>query len=216
MRIWLSFALTLAALASGCGSPQAPAAFGPPPRQDLLQPLLASSDVADGVRIQANTWLKTYPVSATGGLAAVRRQLDRLGPISDATGQRFDALTAWGLRWSFSYDDSGGGCRVRNATIEVEAVITLPVLQESEAMPPHELSLWRGYHDRLSAHEDGHVAIYLAAARELRDLMLQTGPMPDCRSLAGALNQLGDAMIEAIRNSDRAYDAATGHGAVFP
>jgi predicted secreted Zn-dependent protease len=216
MRIWLAFALTLAALVSACGSPHAPAAFGPLPRQELLQPLLASSDVADGVRIQANTWLKTYPVSATGGLQAVRRQLDRLGPVSDATGQRFDALTAWGLRWSFSYEDSAGGCRVRNATIEVEAVITLPELLDTDALPPDELSLWWGYRDRLSAHEDGHVAIYLAAARDLRDQVLQTGPMPDCRSLATALNQLGDAMIEAIRNSDRAYDADTGHGAVFP
>jgi hypothetical protein len=40
--------------------------------------------------------------------------------------------------------------------------------------------------------------------------------MPDCASLASLLDQLGEAMIETIRYNDRLYDAATGHGAVFP
>ena len=216
MRIWLAVALTLAVFAAGCAQPQAQPAFGPPPRDELLRPLFSNFDVLEGVRINENAWLKTYPVRAEGGLNSIRRQLDRLGPISDLTGQRFDALTTWGLRWSFTYDDTSGGCTVRNATIEVEAVVTMPELQGAEVLEPDDFNLWQGYHDKLSAHEDGHVNIYLAAARDLRDQVRQTGPMQDCRSLATVLDQKGDAMIETIRNNDRLYDAATGHGAAFP
>jgi predicted secreted Zn-dependent protease len=216
MRTWLALALILAAFAGGCATPRAQSAFGPPPRDELLQPLASDSDVVDGVRINANTWLKSYPVSAEGGLASIRRQLDRLGPTSDVTGQRFDGLTTWALRWGFNYDETSGSCKVRNATIEVEAVVTLPELQGPDALPPGELALWQDYAGKLRSHEDGHVNIYLTAARQLREQIFQTQPMPDCRSLAAVLNQKGNAMIETIRYTDRLYDAATGHGAVFP
>jgi len=216
MRTWLAVALILAVLAGGCAAPRAQSAFGPPPRDELLQPLIADSDVLEGVRVDANTWLKTYPVSAEGGLASIRRQLDRLGPNSDVTGRRFDGLTTWALRWAFNYDQTSTGCRVRSATIQVEAVITLPELQTEDALPPGELDLWRDYAAKLRSHEDGHVSIYLTAAHELRDQFLSTAPTPDCRSLALVLGRQGDAMIETIRYNDRLYDAATGHGAVFP
>jgi predicted secreted Zn-dependent protease len=216
MRIWLAFALTLAVLAAGCGQPQAQSAFSNPPRDKLLQPLFANTDELHRVRINESAWLKPYTVSAEGGLNGIRRQLDRVGPISDATGQRFDALTTWSLHWSFNYNDTSGGCSVRTATIAVEAVVTLPELTAEELLTPEDFNLWQGYIGKLSAHEDAHVDIYLTAARELRDQVLQTGPMPDCHALASALEQTGNAMIQKILNNDRAYDAATGHGAAFP
>jgi predicted secreted Zn-dependent protease len=216
MRFWLAFALTLAASAIACSPPSAPPAFGPPPRDQVLQPILTNSDVQEGVRVDERAWLKTYPVSAQGGLPAVRRQLDRLGPESDDTGERFDGLTTWALHWTFSYDESRGGCSVRNATIEVEAVVMLPQLQDAEALSAEEFNLWQSYQDKLRAHEEGHVNIYLTGAHDLRDQVLSTGSMPDCTGLASLLNQTGEAMIETIRYNDRLYDAATGHGAVFP
>jgi predicted secreted Zn-dependent protease len=216
MRFCFALALTLAAFAIGCSSLSAPPVFGPPQRDQTLQPILSSSDVQDGIRVDERTWLQTYPVSAQGGLTAVRRQLDRLAPESDDSGQRFDGLTTWALRWGFSYDQSRGGCSLRNATIEVEAVITLPELLDAEVLPAEEFDLWQDYHEKLRAHEDGHVNIYLTAARDLREQVLKTAPMPDCASLASLLDQLGEAMIETIRYNDRLYDAATGHGAVFP
>jgi predicted secreted Zn-dependent protease len=83
-------------------------------------------------------------------------------------------------------------------------------------LPAEELDLWHDYQDKLRAHEDGHVNIYLTAAYDLRQQVLDTAPMPDCASLASVLDQKGEAMIETIRYNDRLYDAATGHGAVFP
>jgi predicted secreted Zn-dependent protease len=216
MRFCFALALTLAAFAIACSPLSAPPVFGPPQRDQALQPILANSDVQDGVRVDERAWLKTYSVSAQGGLAAVRRQLDRLGPELDDTGQRFDGLTTWALRWTFSYDESRGGCAVRNGTIEVEAVVTLPHLQDAEVLPAEEFNLWQGYQDKLRAHEDGHIDGYRTAAHDLRDQVLNTGPMPDCAILTAVLNQQGEAMIETIRYNDRLYDAATGHGAVFP
>jgi len=216
MRLWLFVALTLAALAAGCSTAAVVPPQAPPPRTEVLTSLMANTESVDRVRVNENAWLKTYPISAEGGLNAIRRQLDAIGPRSEVSGQRFDALTSWALRWSFSYNDSQGSCSIRNATIDVEAVITLPVLDQPESLPPGELDAWQAYVEKLRAHEDGHVNLYLIAARELRDEYLQFGSMSDCRTLAAALAARGEAKIEAIHSRDRAYDAQTGHGAIFP
>jgi predicted secreted Zn-dependent protease len=215
MRPWFALLLLLV-LVSGCGRLEAQSAFETPPRDELLQPLFSNTDILEGIRIQESAWLRTYPVSSEGGLESIRRQLDRLGPISDDSGKRFDGLTTWALRWSFNYDETGGECRVRNATIEVEAVITLPELQGAELLAPEEFNLWQAYHDKLTAHEDGHVNIYLTAARDLRDQVLKIGAMPTCRTLANLLGEHGEAMIETVRYNDQLYDERTGHGAAFP
>jgi predicted secreted Zn-dependent protease len=208
--------LTVAFVAVACGPPQAPPAFGPPLRAELLQSEYSNTEVVDGVRIDEGVWLETYDVSAAGGLVAVRRQLDRLGPVSDETGQRFDGLTRWALNLRFNYDEGRDGCKLRSATIYVEAVITLPELADPGLLSPQERALWDGYLVALREHEDGHVDHYLSAARELRDEIFNTGTLADCRDLANALGRSRDQTIETIRQRDRLYDAATGHGAVFP
>ena len=216
MRFWLAATLISAALAVGCASPAAEPLVARPPRSETLQFILSESDAVDRVRVNANAWLKPYAVSAAGGLNGIRRQLDQIGPVSEVTGQRFDGLTTWGLHSTFSYNDSRDSCSIRNATIEVEAVITLPELQEGSLLPPHELTLWQAYVEQLRAHEDGHVSIYLAAAQDLRDEYLQVGAMADCRQLAAALTALSEAKIAAVRAADQRFDAETGHGALFP
>jgi len=202
-------------LATACSLPDASVSPQPAPRSDLV-PILSNSDAAALVTVRENVWMRTYAIAPEGGVAGIRSQLDRHGPYSSAAKRRFDALTTWALHWTFRYDRGSGGCALAGATIELEAIVTLPELTSAETLSPEVFNLWQAYRQQLQAHEDGHVNIYRAAARALRDDFQSLPAMATCEELRAALSGLGNARLEAIRAADQAYDAATGHGASFP
>jgi predicted secreted Zn-dependent protease len=216
MRPSFIVALLCAVLTLSCSPLIASPVQVQPPRSLPLQTVIADSYDNDIVRVDESVWLKLYDVDAEGGLEDIRKELDRLGPWSDVANRRFDGLTTWGLRWGFTYNDTTGSCSLRSATIEIEAVITLPELKDLEALPAGQSVMWQGYVQQLRSHEDGHVNNYRAGAQELSNEVLQLGAMPDCNQLRQALNALGEAKIARIRQADVNYDLLTGHGAVFP
>lgn len=216
MRPWYIVAWLCAALTLGCATLVAQPARVQPPRSLPLQTVIANSYANGIVRVDESVWLKPYGVSSNDGLEGIRGQLDRLGPMSDVAGRRFDGLTTWGLRWGFAYNDTAGSCSLRNATIEIEAVITLPELEDEGMLSEAESGLWQTYVQELRSHEDGHVNIYRAGAQELSNEILALGAMADCTQLRQALGALGEAKIARIRQADLRYDHETGHGAVFP
>lgn len=216
MRPWFIVFLFYVTLTLGCSRLTAEPALVQPPRSVPLQIVLSNTYYNEDVRVIENVWLKPYSVDAQGGLDGIRRELDVLGPVSEVAGRRFDGLTSWGLNWGFNFDDSGALCRLRNATIEIEAVITLPELSNENVLSAAELDLWSDYLQELRAHEDGHVNIYRAGAQELSNEILALGDMADCEQLRKALAALGEAKIARISQADRNFDLQTGHGAVFP
>lgn len=217
MRLsFLSGVLIGAALLLGCSALIPEPARVQPPRAEPLQHVLSNTDAGETVRVIENVWIRWYAVSAEGGLDGIRARLDQMGPKSDVAGRRFDALTSWGIRWGFAYNDTSSGCTLRNANIEVEAVVTLPRLEHAQLLTSDEFKLWQGYVRRLRAHEEAHVNIYRNAARELRDEFADAGARQDCNQLREALSVMGQAKLEAIRAADLRFDAETGHGAVFP
>jgi predicted secreted Zn-dependent protease len=215
MRPWFLVALLCAVLSAGCSTLVAEPARVQPPRSIPLQIVFNNTYDNDFVRITETVWLKPYAVDAEGGLPGVRQELDKVGPESEAAGRRFDGLTTWGLRWGFNFNRSDTSCSLRNATIDLEAVITLPELEEND-LSTTELELWQGYVQALRTHEDGHVNIYRTGAQELSDDFLAVGEMPDCEQLRSKLSALGTAKLHGLAQRDRDYDAQTGHGAIFP
>jgi predicted secreted Zn-dependent protease len=216
MRPCFIVALLYAALTLGCSTLTAEPALVQPPRSVPLQIALSNTYDNENVRVIENVWLKPYEVDAGSGLDDIRRELDAIGPVSEVAGRRFDGLTTWALNSSYSFAEGGDSCRVRNATIQIEAVIALPELSDESALPPDELGLWKAYLLQLRAHEDGHVSIYRAGAQELSNEVFALGDMPDCDQLREALAGLREAKIARISQADRNFDLQTGHGATFP
>lgn len=216
MRPCFIVVLLYATLTLGCSTLTAEPAFVQPPRSIPLQIDFANTYNNGNVRVIENVWLRPYAVDANGGLDGIRKELDATGPMSEIAGRRFDGLTTWGLHWGFSFNDRGDSCDLRNATIELEAVITLPELSDEDALSTNELDLWKDYLAQLRAHEDGHVNIYRAGAQELSNEILALGEMADCDQLRKALAALGEAKIARISQADRNFDQQTGHGAIFP
>jgi predicted secreted Zn-dependent protease len=73
---------------------------------------------------------------------------------------------------------------------------------------------WYRFADALEAHEMSHVEREIAGAEALRQSLLLLEPMPDCQAMALRITELGEAAKVAIRLSDDAFDAETGHGAL--
>ena len=216
MRPWFIVAMLWPALALGCSTLVAEPARVQPPRSVPLQIALSNAYYHEHVRVIETVWLDPYAVSAEGGFQDLRQRLDETGPRSEVANRRFDGLTTWGLRWGFNLQDNQASCRLRSATLEIEAVITLPELIDATALTPSESYAWEAYLTRLRLHEDGHVNIYRAGAQELSNEIVALGEMADCEQLRQALTALGDAKIVRIRQADLSFDLETGHGAVFP
>ena len=216
MRAFPVIALLCAVFLTGCAALAAEPAFVEPKRSVPLRIDFANTYDVEHIRIIETVWLEPYLVEASGGLEAIRARLDQIGPKSEVAGRRFDGLTSWGVRWGFNFNHGSASCSLRNATIELEAVITLPELDSPSALSPDEAALWQTYSAQLRTHEDGHVNIYRVAVRELADEFALLGEMPDCNQLRARLAELGNAVIDRISHADRGFDASTGHGAVFP
>lgn len=216
MRSWLIVPLLGAILALSCSTLVAEPARVDPPRSLPLQIEFSNTYHNDVVRVIETVWLEPYTVSTKDGMAGIRAELDEIGPKSEAAGRRFDGVTTWGLRWGFNFDPGTDSCSLRNATIEMEAVITLPELTSEDMLSASESELWHDYTADLRAHEEGHVNVYRAGAQELSAEILALGVMPNCEQLRITLSALGEEKIARIKQADLNFDEETGHGAIFP
>jgi predicted secreted Zn-dependent protease len=171
------------------------------------------------VRVVENVQAEQYIVGGDTA-AAVRANLNRAGPYSPVDDRTYDAITRWGIQWSFRYDDVPGVCSLQSATIEMVAVTTVPRLSPSSHLDAGTMSRWQGYLDALELHESGHLEGVRQGVRALQAAMDDASAMTTCSELGVYLNALAEAYQQALRDADVAYDADTAHGrsqgAVFP
>jgi predicted secreted Zn-dependent protease len=187
--------------------------------QPSQPPLVVSEPIAvrdetsqDGVvRLKLGVWRRTYEVPGED-VREIGRNLNTLR-INAGHGE-FAAQTKWDLRWSVRYKEEGASCRLQAATVEYYAVVTLPALVSEAALSDADVARWYRFADALEAHEMSHVEREIAGAEALRQSLLLLEPMPDCQAMALRITELGEAAKVAIRLSDDAFDAETGHGAL--
>jgi predicted secreted Zn-dependent protease len=141
---------------------------------------------------------------AVGGTtpAQIRARLDARAPASP-DGYQGDAFTRWSFRWS--WPGSGNGCRLGQATVKLQIVVSFPRWTHPKASSPEVAAAWARYARALARHEQGHVdfvvAHYPAVVRAIKSATCATAG-------AAATKQLN-----VIRRHDVSYDAVTQHGA---
>lgn len=162
-------------------------------------------DAAATVRTSTNY----YRVTGTS-LREVRQSISAQRPWRDAFAQ--DAQTRWEIRWSYSLRSSPQGCYVHS--LQADAVITI-TLPHWTAGPEATASLrerWTQYLLALSAHEDAHKRIALAAHEEITR-RLSGLKAANCEQLRRKLDEAGKAVVAENRRKDAEYDRRTKHGA---
>jgi predicted secreted Zn-dependent protease len=168
-----------------------------------------------------NPVLDAYPVGVIGHttviyydvhgrtFAEVRADMHRLGPkVADSS---FVGETRSPMRWSWRTESTGAGmCSIPNASVSVNAEITLPRWTPPPDSEPGLAVEWNRFIAALETHEAGHKDISARAARDIVDRL--RGLSEFCSQISSRGNELARAIVNRANEEQKAYDAATRHG----
>lgn len=150
---------------------------------------------------------------------ALRREMNSKSKVSQ-NGKRYDAYTAWSVKWRYTWDKTEHHCEINHVTTTVEVTFTLPHWQNYEEAPNALQQQWDAYYQALVAHEQGHQAFGVKAAEEIEQGILNIGSRENCKRLERDANAFGYKMIAEYSALEKQYDRDTNHGmndgAVFP
>ena len=159
------------------------------------------------VNIQAHY----YPVAGRTEVQ-IRQSLDRSTPVRP-NGRPFDAYTRWDIDWQFRWAfDGDGTCRMMTVASVVRIVQTFPRLENAAALPPDLADRWERYMRALAAHEAGHVALGVDAARDIEQQLMQMGDRSSCDQLEADANSMAREIIARYALVEDRYDADTNYG----
>jgi predicted secreted Zn-dependent protease len=152
-----------------------------------------------------------YPINgATAG--QLRQQMNQLGPISQTSGQRFDARTDWYVRWNYQYFSQGNRCKLTAIRVRADVSIILPQWKQSANAAKGLVDRWNQYIKALRLHEDGHKDNGIATSREVLQLLKQFPAKSSCSELGAAANKAAQSIISQYSQRDLDYDRKTQHG----
>jgi predicted secreted Zn-dependent protease len=150
--------------------------------------------------------------------AMLRHELNTKGPLDGD--KRFDAHTAWHVRWTFRYAPVGNKCRLTKIDTSLEGTIDFPRWKRRNDASPSLVEKWEQYLTALRIHEDGHYAHGVAAENEIEALGQSFQITGSCTTMAQAFNDKAKALSAKYAAMDVTYDRATDHGksqgATFP
>jgi predicted secreted Zn-dependent protease len=128
-------------------------------------------------------------------------------------GRRRVGYTQAEIRWQYEARARGGKCRVVSVTVTLTVKTTLPQWEPQPGASGALRRSWARFFDALSAHEQGHSDIALAAAKRIEDALWRA-PMPkDCTGYGPRLDAMANALFdESVREQD-AFDQRTDYGA---
>ncbi|MEM0986693.1 MAG: DUF922 domain-containing protein [Pseudomonadota bacterium] len=116
----------------------------------------------------------------------------------------------WSLRLKPSATETQ--CGVQDVTITVSTTITTPDWSDVEDLEPDAQKEWDRYLTALRTYQDGHIAITVEMAKDIRSALLALPAQPTCSDLQAEMAQTA-ARIEAdYADTNAAYDKRTNYG----
>ena len=125
--------------------------------------------------------------------------------------------------WTYNYDQAGERgrqpqCRVKNARVEIEIVVTLPRHRNIGRAADSIEATWTTFANALEEHELNHAADFERIGRRIPEALNGvTGP---CNRIEEVANAKGMDYVDRAQRAADDYDAETNHGAsegtVFP
>lgn len=142
----------------------------------------------------------------------VRRSLDQ-SPLSP-DGRRRIGYTQADIYWKYQFRESGGKCRVVSVAVTLTTTTTLPLWQAPPGASRTLRERWNAFLVALTAHEQGHSDIGLAAAKHIEDALWRAPTPKTCKGYDDALGKIANGLFDAATKEQEAYDERTDHGAL--
>jgi len=171
----------------------------------------ARADVEERLRHES------YPVRLGAGqslLTALNEATPLLKEGGDEEGagggRRFHGYTAWDIRWQLRWQARPDGrCEPSHVKTRLTLTLTLPELLQADAAGRQR---FERFVRALGEHEDGHLRIARAAARELDQALADLAPAAGCPALMAQAHGLARRLLDRTAQRQRAYDRETQHG----
>lgn len=154
--------------------------------------------------------IDTYPIRGQT-IAELRASIRQHGLVAESSTRPSVSVARAKpqFQWSYKSRPAGGVCAITEITVTLHETIVMPEWADSEGATPALQAEWTRYRENVLAHERGHAAISLVAARRLEtDLLKVTAPA--CDSIKAALRANAVGIIERHNEEQRAFDAAEG------
>lgn len=133
---------------------------------------------------------------------------------------RYDAYTAWHVKWRFFWDKQPNICTIMRVKSTVSVKFTLPKLAEHTIANQDAKNRWNRYYHALIDHENGHRDFGVNAAKEIEAALLDMNSYKNCTTLEKAANALAHKIVNEYIVDEKQYDIDTNHGlnngAFFP
>ena len=171
---------------------------------------LKTIDGTNGIALTQRIEYKTYAVS---GCTAdeIASSLRRTTTQSSA-GRYEVGVTSSTTRYSYKYEEQGGSCRLKGASIAADITVMLPELPNMQGISSDTMSRWQAFMAALRTHEQGHVDIILKSAGVIKSTFeSQTQAFP-CSQLEATLKGSVQRETDVANAANEAYDASTNHG----
>ena len=167
-------------------------------------------DGANGVQLTQRIEYRTYAVSGCNA-EDIASSLRRTTTQSSA-GRYEVGVTNSTTRYSYKYEEAGGQCRLKGASIMADITVTLPELPNQQGISSDIVARWQSFLAALRTHEQGHVDIILKSAGVIKSTFeSQTQGMP-CAQLETALKGSVQRETDKANAANEAYDSSTNHG----
>jgi predicted secreted Zn-dependent protease len=168
-----------------------------------------------------NPVLDKYPAGVNGRTSVVYydvygRTFDEIRGDMRRKGPKIDGISFVGearspMRWSWRTESLGGTtCSIREATVSVNAQITLPRWTPPANAEPGLETEWKRFLAALELHEAGHKDISAKAGREITNQL--RGMSGLCSQLNTRANDVARTIVARAAEEQRLYDATTRHG----
>ena len=154
--------------------------------------------------------IRYYDVSGRT-VEQIRASGRKLAPIDPMTGMPVVGYTRWHHDWD-APDGPDGRCRLDQAEVTLDVVITLPRLIDTHQVPPALLRSWTRFISAAKAHEATHARI----AHEGREAMLRAIQSADCESAPEAAADAAATLNQWSADYDEATEHGLTEGAHFP
>jgi predicted secreted Zn-dependent protease len=165
---------------------------------------------ANAVQLTQRIEYKTYAVSGCNAediSSSLRRSTNQ-----SSAGRYEVGVTTSTTRYSYKYEESGGQCRLKGASITSDIAVTLPELPNQQGVSSDTLARWQAFLSALRTHEQGHVDIILKSAGVIKATFeAQTNPVP-CATLETTLKGSVQRETDVANAANEAYDSSTNHG----
>lgn len=127
----------------------------------------------------------------------------------------FQGEARFWFAWTFDYVQTGvrrgvPQCRVENARVEVEVVITLPRHRTIARAPAGVQATWAAFSAALERHEHNHGKDFVSIGSRIPRAL--NGTVAPCSEIEDVANGKGMSYVERAQRAADDYDARTNHG----